>query len=185
MPAELATVRVPFRLRDSDGNFVLDTTLGNYNVLILKAGVTFVVTPTITTPGASLGRHLLSFLGGAEDDYQLFIDHVGTNEVSIEGGSVISDKFLSSGMPAAVEAEVALAHGAGDYDAAGLLDLASGVETGITVREALRGIAALLLGESSGGPGQVIAAAIGNDGTPRINVTSDPSGNHTVITLTL
>ena len=96
MPAELATIDVPFRLRDSSGNFVLDTVLANYNILILKAGVTFVVTPTITTPGSSLGRHLLSFLGGTEDDYQFFIDHIAGNVASIEGGVAISDKFLTS-----------------------------------------------------------------------------------------
>lgn len=72
-----------------------------------------------------------------------------------------------------------------DAAAAALLDLASGVESGKTVREFFRALAALHLGESTGGPAQVSADAFGNPGTPRVIANSDPSGNHTSFTFTL
>lgn len=100
MPAELATVYVPFRLRNPGGAFTLDTVLGNYNIEVYKAGVLFVPGGgfTITTPGSQFGRHLLSFVGGTEDDYVVYIDYIGAGafEASIDGGLFSSDKFLSS-----------------------------------------------------------------------------------------
>jgi hypothetical protein len=100
MPAELATVYVPFRLRNPGGAFTLDTVVGNYDIEVYKAGVLFVPGGgfTITTPGSKLGRHLLSFLGGLEDDYVVYIDYTGGGafQASIEGGLFTSDRFLSS-----------------------------------------------------------------------------------------
>lgn len=67
---------------------------------------------------------------------------------------------------------------------ANLLALANGVELGITLRDWLRSVGALLLGVSTGGPTKVEADAIGNPGTPRVDATSDSNGNHTTVILT-
>ena len=103
MPSELTTVRIPFRLRDAtDGAFVLDTTVSNYDIRILKDGVLF--TPTlpavsISTAGlGGLGRHLLVFGIGVEAEYAVFIDYTGPlgHEASIEGAYAFVEKFRTS-----------------------------------------------------------------------------------------
>jgi hypothetical protein len=100
MPAELATVYIPFRLRNPGGGFALDTLLANYQIEVYQAGVLFPPPGgfTITTPGSQFGRHLLSFVGGTEDDYVVYIDYIGPGnlQASIDGGLFTSDRFLSS-----------------------------------------------------------------------------------------
>lgn len=66
--------------------------------------------------------------------------------------------------------------------AAGLLDLTAGVETSLTLRQALRGIAAVMLGKSSGSGANFRDT---NDTKTRIAATLDSSGNRTAITLDL
>lgn len=120
MPSELTTIRIPFRLRDTNGAFVLDTLITNYSFLLLKAGVTFVpATPIILTPGNSLGRHLFTFVGGTEDEYTLYLDYTGVllHEASIEGAYAFVEKFRTSALPAAIEVVLAAAHGSGQWDA--------------------------------------------------------------------
>ena len=119
MPAESSTIFVPFRLRNPGGGFQLDTVVGNYDIEVYKAGVLFAPVGgfTITTPGSQFGRHILSFLGGTKDDYLFFVDYTAGNfDVSIDSGLVVSDKFLSSGIPAAVDALLSASHGAGTWD---------------------------------------------------------------------
>jgi hypothetical protein len=62
--------------------------------------------------------------------------------------------------------------------AAAILDLANGVETGKTVRQALRAIAAALAGKVTGGGAAY--AAIGNPATLRLSVVDDGAGDRTV-----
>lgn len=64
-------------------------------------------------------------------------------------------------------------------DIEGLLDLSAGVETGLTVREALRGIAAVLLGKSSNSGATFRDVG---DTKERVAATVDGSGNRTAIT---
>ncbi len=69
----------------------------------------------------------------------------------------------------------------------GLLDRPSGIEAGITHRQALRGIAALLFGAVSGGPGNPSFRRVGGGqlGTVRVTITAGSTGNRTSITLNL
>ena len=116
MPSELTTINVPFRLRDSNGAFVLDTLLANYSILILKAGAPFVPTApaiSIVTAGlGGLGRHLLTFGGGTEDEYVVFLDYTGAaaNEASIEGAWSFIEKFRTSQLAGAVWDELLATH---------------------------------------------------------------------------
>lgn len=71
-------------------------------------------------------------------------------------------------------------------NAAGLLDLAAGVETGLTLRQALRLITAALAGKISGASTTtvVIRNAVA-DSKPRITATVDTYGNRSAITVDL
>lgn len=92
---ELATVRVPFRLRHDGGLFSEDDVVGNYNIVVLREGVPFVCTPSVVSLGA-LGRHLLVFQGGTEAQYQVFIDHLTPGwSVSVESVWVYLDRYLT------------------------------------------------------------------------------------------
>lgn len=64
--------------------------------------------------------------------------------------------------------------------AAGLLDLADAIETGLTVRQALRAVLAGALGKISGvGTNTVTARAAVSDSKVRVTATLDSSGNRT------
>ena len=90
---------------------------------------------------------------------------------------------------ATIQADAAAALAASlDSIATALLDLADGVEAGVTVRQALRAQAAVLAGLiSDAGTGSEKVKGIGqaSDGTTRVVFTDDASGNRSVITLTL
>lgn len=81
---------------------------------------------------------------------------------------------------------VTLTTGERDSIAAALLDLAAGVETSVTVRQALRGMAAALLGQLSGAATTTATIkAAANSGTTRITATVDADGNRSALTLNL
>lgn len=89
---ENTTVIIPFRLRDGSGAYAGgDTVLSNYDIVVLKNGAPFVVTPVLTYLGAK-GRHLLAFTGSTQDQYQVFIDH-NTLRASIESAWVYLDRY--------------------------------------------------------------------------------------------
>lgn len=72
-----------------------------------------------------------------------------------------------------------------DLIAAALLDLANGVETNRTLRQALRGFAAALMGKVSGQGGGAPVFRDTNDTQDRISATLDASNNRTSVTLNL
>jgi hypothetical protein len=75
-----------------------------------------------------------------------------------------------------------LTSGERDSVATALLDLANGAETGYTVRQALRLIAAVLCGKASGGPTNVIFRNLG-DTANRVVTIADGNGNRSTVTL--
>jgi len=66
-----------------------------------------------------------------------------------------------------------------------ILDLANGVETGVTVRQLLRALGAVLAGEASGGPGVSAFKALANAGTTRVTITADTAGDRSSVVLNL
>jgi hypothetical protein len=64
-----------------------------------------------------------------------------------------------------------------------ILDQADGVETDLTIRQALRLISAALAGKISGAPGTTITIRDTTDSKDRIIATVDSNGNRTAITL--
>lgn len=88
--------------------------------------------------------------------------------------------------PAAVGSAMTLTTGERDSIAAALLDLANGVETSVTVRKALRAMAAVLAGDATGaGTAGEAYKAIGNSGTTRVTPNADENGNRSAVTLNL
>lgn len=84
----------------------------------------------------------------------------------------------------AISAAKTLTAGERNSVATALLDLANGVETGYTVRQTLRIMAAVLAGKVSGypaGPGVFRNLA---DAADRVSATNDANGNRTAMTLT-
>jgi hypothetical protein len=69
--------------------------------------------------------------------------------------------------------------------ATALLDLANGVETGITTRQALRATLAALAGKVSGMSANAPVFRAGDDSKDRITATTDADGNRSAITLNL
>lgn len=77
------------------------------------------------------------------------------------------------------------AEASADNIATALLDLTSAVESGVTVRQALRAMSAVLAGTATGGPGVSAFKAIANSGTTRVTSTADADGDRSSIVLNL
>jgi hypothetical protein len=69
--------------------------------------------------------------------------------------------------------------------ATALLDLANGIETGITTREALRGILSVLCGKVSGMDTNAPVFRSAIDSANRVSATTDADGNRSAVTLNL
>jgi hypothetical protein len=77
-------------------------------------------------------------------------------------------------------------HASGGDFADDLLDLADGIETGLTLRQALRGIAAVLYGKKSGsGTASEVFRNAAADDADRVTVVGEADGDRTAITLNL
>jgi hypothetical protein len=85
--------------------------------------------------------------------------------------------------PAATGDAMTLTSGERDSIAAALLDLANGVETGVTTRQSLRVMLAALAGKVSGADANAPVFRDVNDTKPRITATTDSSGNRSVVTV--
>lgn len=72
-----------------------------------------------------------------------------------------------------------------DDNAAALLDAADAIETSVTVRGALRGMAAILLGKVTGGQSGTEVFRAADDSKDRVTSTNDSQGNRSAVTLDL
>jgi uncharacterized protein YcfJ len=99
------------------------------------------------------------------------------NEADLAAVKAKTDNLPTS--PAAVGSAMTLTSGERDSIAAALLDLANGVEAGLTPRQFARLAAAVLLGKSSGG-GAVYRDT--GDTKDRVTATMDGSGNRVAVT---
>jgi len=102
-------------------------------------------------------------------------------ELATELGRV--DATVSS--RAATGDAMTLTTGERDAVAAALLDLANGVETGITTRQALRATLAALAGKVTGMDTNAPVFRAGDDSKDRITATTDANGNRSAVTLNL
>jgi hypothetical protein len=135
-------------------------------------------------------------VGAVDDDVILNPEEAGDIRVTLSDPSLIGDLPTNAELTAALAAAddavlsaiAALSIPTAAQNAAALLDLADGIETGVTPRQALRGVSAILCGIVSGGGSgtevfKAVAAAAG--GTTRVTVTADGSGNRSAVVLNL
>jgi len=124
--------------------------------------------------------------GNATRTLSAFAFTVDTNANATET-AIKAKTDLIPASPAAVGSAMTLTSGERDSIATALLDLSNGVETSVTVRNALRYIASSVVGVLSGaggtGTATITIKAIGNDGTTRLTVETDEDGNRTSVTL--
>lgn len=90
---------------------------------------------------------------------------------------------LAAALAAADDAVLAAITALNNLDAAGVLDAADGVETGITLRQAQRIILAALAGKVSGADTNAPIFRSATDAKNRITATTDADGNRTAVTL--
>ena len=102
-------------------------------------------------------------------------------ELATELGRV--DATVSS--RAATGDAMTLTTGERDAVATALLDLANGVETGITTRQALRATLAALAGKVTGMDTNAPVFRAGDDSKDRITATTDANGNRSAVSLNL
>lgn len=93
---------------------------------------------------------------------------------------VAAIKAKTDNLPAAPAATGDIPTANANADA--LLDRAAGVETGVTPRQALRGILAAALGKLSGAATTTVVIRDANDTKDRITATVDADGNRTAVT---
>lgn len=116
-------------------------------------------------------------------DIDAILADTGTDGVvvaSLNAGSITAAAVATG----AIDAD-ALAADAANEIADALLDRAAGVETGMTMRQALRVITAALAGKLSGAATTTITIRDVNDTANRIVATVDSDGNRSAITLNL
>ncbi len=155
-------------------------------------------------PGATLGTSTLTqaqvtggsyALNSSSFAFAAAFDFTSTQKTSLNAATpavTVSDKTgfaLTSAYDAAKTAAqagdaMALTSSERNSTADALLDRANGIETGVTLRQAIRYSSSILVGVISGaGTGTEVFKAIGNSGTTRVTVTVDSSGNRSVMVL--
>lgn len=120
-------------------------------------------------------------VGGLNDPTAAQVATAVRSELATELGRV--DATVSS--RAATGDAMTLTTGERDAVAAALLDLANGVETGITTRQALRATLAALAGKVTGMDTNAPVFRAGDDSKDRITATTDANGNRSAVTLNL
>jgi hypothetical protein len=122
-----------------------------------------------------------SGVAGLNDPTAAAIATAVRSELATELGRV--DATVSS--RAATGDAMTLTTGERDAVAAALLDLANGVETGITTRQALRATLAALAGKVTGMSSNAPVFRAADDSKDRITATTDVDGNRSAVSLNL
>jgi len=103
----------------------------------------------------------------------------------INAGAFSTDAIDDNALAASAVSEIASAIPTASENATTLLDLANGVETGLTMRQALRASTASLFGKLSGAATTTVAIRNIGDSLDRITATVDADGNRSAVTLNL
>jgi len=138
------------------------------------------------TAGKILGDNLDAPISDISVDSAAAVWDALVADHNVTGSFGAANRTTVSAYIAAIQAAgVTLTSASMNAVATALLDLTDGIESGITLRQATRGIASALCGKVSGaGTGVETFKGIGNDTTRMVNnVTSQ--GNRTAVTLTL
>lgn len=136
---------------------------------------------------ATTGRSMVVSASGVVDAQVKAIDAGAITAAAIATDAIDADAIAASALTAAKFAAGAIDAAAVAADAANeiadaLLDRASAVDT-YTVRQILRGMAAVLMGKATGAQGAEVYRAV-DDSANRVSATSS-SGNRSAVTLNL
>lgn len=177
----------------------LTTELGRIDAAVS----TRLATAGYTAPLDAAGTRSAVGLAAANLDTQLAaIDDLIDTEVAAifnrigapAGASMAADVAAVAALVAASAIRAALGLASANLDtqlgdlptaaenAAAHLDLSNGIETGVTPRQALRGILAAALGKLSGAATTTVVIRDANDTKDRITATVDADGNRTAVT---
>ena len=116
----------------------------------------------------------------------------GSEHVSVRGGSLIALDGVGAARPVSTNPSLTInqaasgtliSGGGGEPDWDTLLDLVDGVESGLTLREALRVVVAANAGKLSGADTLNVKIRDTNDTKDRIDAVVDEDGNRTSVTL--
>jgi hypothetical protein len=185
VPAEHTAGYPVVTVKDGTGTGEIDTNGGAI------MSVTTVATTTNLTNLPTIPANWLTAAGLAGDAVTEIQSGLATQAsvdiiddfLDTEVAAIKAKTDLIPASPAAVGSAMTLTSGERDSIAAALLDLANGVETGITVRQVQRALLAMLAGVVTGaGSGTEVFKNPGG-GTTRVTVTVDGSGNRSAITL--
>lgn len=160
-----ALVRTAFTVYDSSNAPVTGLVNGDFTKLLAKNGVDDATVVTVSEIGG--GRYQASFTPASTGSWYLLIRNATHNPRGWdEFFDVTTDGVLGYNTIAST-----------------LLDLADGIETGFTLKQTLRLIAAGICGKVSGAP---LSPMFRNmpDTADRMASTCDASGNRTAVTLT-
>lgn len=115
----------------------------------------------------------------------LTTNNLDTQLAEIEGetDAILAKTNLIPASPAATGDAMALTTGERNAIAAALLDLAAGVETGTTPRQALRLMLAALVGKLSGAATTTVKIRDTGDSKDRVTATVDSDGNRSAVVL--
>lgn len=141
-----------------------------------------------TAPLDAAGTRSAVGLASANLDTQLsaiaaYIDTEVASILAAVDTEVAAIKAKTDNLPAAPAATGDIPTANANADA--LLDRAAGVETGVTVRQALRGILSSALAKLSGAATTTVSIRDVNDSKNRIVATVDADGNRSAVTLDL
>jgi hypothetical protein len=145
----------------------------------LDAAVSSRLAPTVTSRTLDVSAtgeadaNVATWLGTAPN--ALVAGNVSALANAITNGAIAAASFTAGAVDAS-----ALATDAATEIATALLDLANGVETGTTVRQALRIIGAMLAGNASGGPAGSVFRGLGLPATTRVTAVATAVGDRTM-----
>lgn len=142
-------------------------------------------TSFLVTAG-SIGKKLADWVIGTSqtgDSFARLGAPVGASisaDIAVVGTAAAAVKVKTDNLPATPAAQSDIPSAAAN--AAGLLDAAAGVETNLTVREALRLMSSALFAKLSGATTTTVVVRDINDTKSRIICTTDSNGNRTAFT---
>jgi hypothetical protein len=164
----------------ADGQWELDIRIGDGTKNLHTNAAT--LTLTVTVGGATIGGGSAS----TAKDAAILRAALRTGPIYVANGQAIT-ATLRSNNTSDTDVDVTVTPRKildADNVAGVLLDQSNGIETGVTVRQAMRIMAAVLSGKVSGA-GTGVESFTGIDGsTPRVQVTADTAGNRTNVAYT-
>lgn len=177
-------VRIYFQVVDSTGNLFTGLPSTDFTVVFINPADSASTTLTVTESTQKAGVYYVdvpsAFLtthGSGQYGLSIEVNHTPPPPPALDAASLFSVEVNQEDIDNLILDDIV----------DGFLDRADAVESGITWREGLRAVAAVLAGLVTGGPGNPAFRRIGGAlaSAPRVTVTADADGNRSIIILNL